>query len=377
VKNTQVFHLGDFESRISLYERAEELFSFDDAPSIFVSDETVWDRLSDLLPRARASLEKLPLLRSLEDLSRLEESEKPGFRAVVILPGGEAAKTFSSIELILQTAFQAGLARDSRFVALGGGAVTDVAAFASSLFMRGNRLILIPSTLLAMVDAAFGGKTGINYFNRKNMVGTFYPASEVRVFPNLLESLPEREYLGGLAEVIKSAMLDDAELFALLERQREPVLAREPSLLADIIWRSLMVKGRVVLADLRESGVRAHLNLGHTFAHALEALSGIEGGGQSRSWNHGEAVAWGILRALKLGETMGRTDPAYVLRCEQLLRSYGYRLDASGFEPDDLISAMKSDKKKQGGTVPFVLQKRLGETFRSEVDDDLLRAVLN
>jgi 3-dehydroquinate synthase len=209
------------------------------------------------------------------------------------------------------------------------------------------------------------------------MVGTFYPAREVRVHPGFLESLSEREYLSGLAEVIKSALLDDEDLLEIIEKRKSEILSREPAVLRDIIWRSLMVKGQIVEADLRESGRRAHLNLGHTFAHALEALSGMDDGGGQRSWTHGEAVAWGIVRALRLGTLMGQTEQAYASRVETLLRSYGYRIDASGFDRYRLIDAMKNDKKKQGGAVRFVLQSNMCKTFRSEVDDELLLEVLD
>jgi 3-dehydroquinate synthase len=377
------FQLGEFSSELSIHDNETSLFAISSAPSLLVTDEELWRHLPRLIPGHARSLRELPAVRSESDLSALGTPDgggNPGFAglaALVILPAGESAKTLASVELILKTAFRLGFARDSRFIGMGGGAVTDVAAFASSLFMRGNRLLLIPSTLLAMVDAAFGGKTGINYFGFKNMVGSFYPAHQVRVLPELLNTLSDREYLSGLAEVIKSAMLDDGEMFGILESRKHDVLSRDRDLLADLVWRSLMVKGRIVLADLRESGIRAHLNFGHTFAHALESLAGMGSGGTERRWTHGEAVAWGMVRALRLGVVLGCTDGSYADRAEALIRGYGYRLDASGFPADELIAAMKSDKKKQGGAVRFVLQESLCSTFQNEAEDDALRNVLN
>ena len=165
-------------------------------------------------------------------------------------------------------------------------------------------------------------------------------------------------------------MLGDAELLELLEGRRSELLAKDEGTLTEIIRRSLMVKGRIVSADLRESGLRAHLNLGHTFAHALEALGSFSG------WSHGEAVAWGLLRALELGERLGETDPAYRQRMEALLRLYEYRLVVEDLPPKELLAAMKKDKKRRGGRVRFVLQRRLCETFQREVDDEILLALL-
>lgn len=366
------FTLGEFSTRLSLHEEAADVMTDLHNPMLLICDENTLKLIQShsLLPAGT----QLPEVRSEEDLSGLVETPASAHyapQAAVVLPPGESGKTLPNVELILKTAFSLGFARDSSFVALGGGAVTDAAAFASSLFMRGNTLILIPTTLLAMVDAAFGGKTGINYYGYKNMVGSFYPAGQLRVYPGFLKNLPQREYLSGLAEVIKSAMLDDAELFTYLEKQRSSILNRDPQALEHIIWKSLMVKGRVVLADLREGGIRAQLNLGHTFAHALEAVSGLG------LWSHGEAVAWGLLRALELGRVLEVTPDSYISRVETLLRTYGYRLDSSGCPSDKLIHAMKNDKKKKGGQVGFILQKDLCETFQRPVEDAAILQVLN
>jgi 3-dehydroquinate synthase len=282
------------------------------------------------------------------------------------VPSGETAKEWDSIAGVLQKGFDLGLGRDALFIGVGGGVVTDMTAFAASVYMRGCRVILVPTTLLAMVDAAFGGKTGMNFGGFKNMVGTFYPAEEVRIAPEFLRTLPEAEFRSGLAEVIKSALLDDPQLLTILETESESIFKRNPRILDQLVRRSIAVKGRIVEADLTEQGIRAHLNLGHTFAHALEAVAGFG------TWSHGEAVAWGIQRALRLGEMLSLTSSDYRQRVEQLLLNYGYQLQAPGVPPEALFQAMKQDKKKQSGTVRFVLQKQLGKTMVQPVSDEMV-----
>ncbi len=288
-----------------------------------------------------------------------------------IWQAGENFKVWTSVEELLKVCLQKGLGRDSVLGAVGGGVVTDMAAFAASLYMRGIGLVLIPTTLLAMVDAATGGKTGVDFGGYKNLVGTFYPAREVRIWPGAVATLPEREYRGGLAEVIKHGMLGDQKLFQLLQKQRDAVLAKDPQITREFIRQAVLYKVGVVERDLRESNERAFLNLGHTFAHALEAERGYDG-----SWSHGEAVAWGLDRALKLGVRLGITDQEWYQEVHELLVSYQYRLKAVGARPALILDAMKNDKKKKAGTVRFVLQKRLGETLMSQVDDQLVLEIL-
>jgi 3-dehydroquinate synthase len=228
----------------------------------------------------------------------------------------------------------------------------------------------VPTTLLAMVDAAIGGKTGIDWGGYKNMVGTFYPASEVRVCVDALSSLPEREYGSGLAEVIKTAALGDEDLFALLERERERVLSRDAALLADVVARCAAVKVKVVNEDLTEKGQRAWLNLGHTFAHALEAVTGME------KFAHGEAVAWGMARAMDLGSRIGVTSPQWAARLTALLAAYGFSTRVDGVEPAALLEAMGRDKKRRGGGLRFVLQEEVCRTRVQEVDVSDVTAVI-
>lgn len=287
----------------------------------------------------------------------------PGDVRKVVLPVGEAAKSWPAVDRILRAAVEREIERGGRFVGFGGGVVCDVAAFAASIYLRGVAVTLIPTTLLAMVDAAIGGKTGINFAGFKNMVGTFHAAGEVRICESLTDSLSEREFKSGLAEAIKAALLDDNELLEILESQPDAVLARENTIITEVIRRSILVKARVVEADYREGGHRAVLNLGHTFAHALESVAGFG------EWTHGEAVAWGIARAAKLGELTGRTPPEHAERIVSLLARYGYRIERGVADPHALLEAMRHDKKRAEGAIRFVIPCGVGESVVEPVDE--------
>ncbi len=286
------------------------------------------------------------------------------------IPSGEEHKLLSTVEDVLDRAAQNKLGRDSVIAGAGGGVICDMAAFAASLYMRGTRLALVPTTLLAMVDAAIGGKTGVDFRGWKNMIGTFYPAHEVVIWPQALDTLSDREYWCGMAEVIKHALLRPDPLFQFLQHNRQGLLDRDPGLMPDLIRLSVQVKIWHVEHDFREGGIRAHLNLGHTFAHALESVTGF------KEWKHGEAVAWGIARALDLGVRLGLTDPDYVAEVHDLLSGFGYRLLAHGLDPEAIYEAMAHDKKKREGTVRFVLQKSLGETLLATAPRPLVLEVL-
>lgn len=290
-------------------------------------------------------------------------------RNAIILPPGEKAKNWQSIDTIVKSAIEKSYGRDGCFCAIGGGVLCDMTAFAASIYMRGCSVILVPTTLLAMVDASLGGKTGIDYEGFKNMVGTFYPASEIRYCPDLLKTLPEKEFLSGLGEVVKTAMLGDRELFTFLKDNKDLIMQRDMLVLKEIIRRCILVKGRVVEEDLHERGVRATLNLGHTFAHALESVSGFS------DWSHGEAVAWGLLMAMETGVELHITDNYYALEVRNILEDYGFRLSAD-FDTEQLIQAMNQDKKKKDGIVNFILQKNIEETVIRPVDREIIKTVL-
>lgn len=294
----------------------------------------------------------------------------PAHHRTVTIPAGEEHKSWEQLHSVLGELLDAGLTRSSTVVGLGGGVVTDLAACAASLYMRGCRLVLIPTSLLAMVDAALGGKTGVNFGGYKNMVGTFYPAHELVIATELLATLSEREYRSGMAEVVKTALLGDLELLSLLEQEPDAVLARDASLVDRCVRSCVAVKGRIVEEDLRESGVRAHLNLGHTFAHALETVTGFA------AVTHGEAVAWGLARAAELSVREGYADAAYSRRVGALLASYGYDAAPRAELAEELLAAMQRDKKRTGARVRFVLQRGPADTLVTEVDATNLQAVL-
>lgn len=289
--------------------------------------------------------------------------------SLVLVPG-ESSKSWSGADKIVQEAIGIGLGRDCLFLGVGGGVVCDLTAFSASIYMRGCRLSLVPTTLLAMIDAAVGGKTAINVRNYKNMVGTFYPAESIHIYIPLLDSLSDREFKSGLAEAIKTALLGDRELFTLLNERRIEILSRDPQLLAEIVRRCIVVKGRVVAEDFREQSSRAILNFGHTFGHALETAAGFG------TWTHGESVAWGIGRALDLGLRLGLSDPEYVGLVKRLLIDYGFELSKGLAGAQEIVRAMHADKKKVDGKLRVVLQGGFGNTVVEVVGDEDLTAVL-
>jgi 3-dehydroquinate synthase len=289
----------------------------------------------------------------------------------VVLPPGETAKTWRWAERILAAALKAGLGRDGRLMGVGGGVVCDLTAFAASLYMRGCRLTLMPTTLLAMVDAALGGKSALNLGGAKNLVGTFYPAEELVIWIPALATLPLRELRCGLAEAIKTSLLGDSDLLELLRARRAELLRGDPEALGETVRRCLAVKGRIVENDLREASGRAVLNLGHTFAHALESATGF------RRYRHGEAVAWGLGRALGLGVALGVTDRALAAELIGLLGGYGFQLGApSGVAARALLAAMRADKKRLEGTLRVVLLRGVGQAEVRAVEEGAVLAAL-
>jgi 3-dehydroquinate synthase len=283
----------------------------------------------------------------------------------VVLPPGERSKSWWGAKRIFDRALAAKLSRDGLIVGVGGGMICDLAAFSESLFMRGCRLFLAPTSLLAMVDAAVGGKTAINLRGFKNMAGTFYPAEQIWIDLTVLKHLPEREFLSGLGEVIKTALLGDRILFDILVEHKQAVLAGDPAVMEEIVRRCIAVKAAIVEQDLRETDRRAILNLGHTFAHALEVATGF------KHWTHGQAVAWGLLQAALLAEDLGLAGREYAASVGELLRMYGFEL-RSPRRPESIVEAMSADKKKRKGRLRLVLQRGIGDTVVSEVDEKLI-----
>jgi 3-dehydroquinate synthase len=282
--------------------------------------------------------------------------------ATHLMDDAESAKNLFTLEKLSRSLVRSGIDRHALIIAVGGGVVGDVAGFAASTCQRGVALVQIPTTLISQVDSAVGGKTGVNLPEGKNLVGTFYPARLVLVDSAMLKPLPERQYRGGLAEVIKYGIIADAKLFAYLEKNFDAVLRRDPAALAYIIPRSLEIKAQVVSRDERESGLREILNFGHTFGHALESLTNY------RVYQHGEAVAWGMMAAALLGHEIGLTPADEVSRIVSLVRRMGPLPPWPNVPPKKLIEAMRSDKKTRAGKLRLVLAPKIG---KAESHDDV------
>lgn len=274
---------------------------------------------------------------------------------VHLFDDAESAKNLRGVGHIARSLCRAGADRQSLVVAVGGGVVGDVAGFAAAAYLRGVKLVHIPTTLVAQVDSSIGGKTGVNLPEGKNLVGSFYPPQLVLTDPDLLRTLSDREFRGGLAEVIKHAVIADSMMFALIERDMEKVLRRDRQVLGFLIPRNVQIKARVVSRDERESGLREILNYGHTFAHALESVT------KYRRYQHGEAVAWGMIAAAFLGHELGLTRADDVSRIVALIRRLGPLPPWPHVPPASLLNAMRSDKKTRAGILRFVLSPRIGE----------------
>ena len=291
----------------------------------------------------------------------------------LVLPPGEKEKNWAAVDKILSSSLAHGLARDSVFIGVGGGVILDMTAFAASLYMRGARLVLFPTTLLAMVDATLGGKTGIDYGGGKNLVGTFYPAEAVIISTSTLRTLPDKEFRCGMGEVVKHSFLSsDERLSEFLLTHRAEIERKDEKVLQEMIRLSLEVKIEYITRDPEEKkGIRGALNLGHTFGHALEALRGF-------SLSHGEAVAWGTAKALLVGKELGITPSSFADSGIELIKSFGfdtgYKLPQAEF--DAYYKAIGKDKKKRGGEVRFVLMEGQGKPALQPLPENVIKAAV-
>jgi 3-dehydroquinate synthase len=274
----------------------------------------------------------------------------------VILPDGEQHKTLQTLERIIDAALADRHERSSVLLALGGGVVGDLTGFAAACLLRGVDFVQLPTTLLAQVDSSVGGKTGLNHAMGKNLVGAFHQPIAVWIDLQTLHTLPNREFAAGMAEVIKYGLIRDPEFFDWLEQAAERLAAREEAALAEAIERSCAIKADVVAADEREGGLRAILNYGHTFGHAIEQVQGYG------HWLHGEAVACGMMIATRIAAARGSVTTEAVSRLATLLKHFSLPIDA----PNDMdagvfLDAMAGDKKVAGGRIRYVLLSALGE----------------
>lgn len=265
---------------------------------------------------------------------------------------GEPNKTLGTAGKLYGELLARGADRSTFLVGFGGGIVTDVTGFVASTYMRGLRFGFVATTLLAQVDASVGGKNGVNYEGYKNMVGTFNQPDFVLCDPTMLDTLPEREFRAGLAEIVKAGLIADRELFGLFESHSLEEFRRDRALLGEAVMRAVKVKAHIVERDERESDERRKLNLGHTFAHAIEKCS--------RDFLHGEAVAIGTVMIARLSERLGTVTAEEAARVRSVFEGMGLPV-ATGIEPPRLIAALKHDKKKEARSVAFVLMRGIGD----------------
>jgi 3-dehydroquinate synthase len=288
----------------------------------------------------------------------------------VCLEAGEQHKNVHSIERIWDAALDAQVDRDALLLAVGGGVVGDMAAFAASTILRGIALGQLPTTLLSMVDSAVGGKTGIDRPQGKNLIGSFYQPRFVLCDVETLATLPLAERRSGLAEVVKSAWLDGEASVALLERCAEGLLAGELEATSEAVRMSVKLKARIVTEDEKESGVRATLNLGHTVGHAIEAASGFVG------LRHGEAVALGMVAAFRLAERLGAGSTQASQRLLALLRRLGLPTELDRHLDERTLGFMHADKKRKGGKVRFIVPGAPGQTEQRALSVEEISALV-
>ena len=331
------------------------------------------------IERARAHLEPVARDRKLFVVStepvwrsqgaRLERGLAGLVFTKLLMPDGEEHKRLATLEVLADQMLAEGADRRSLVAAFGGGVVNDVGGFLAASYMRGIDVVQIPTTLLAQVDAAIGGKTGVNLAAGKNLFGAFHQPKLVLVDPAALDTLPEREYRAGLYEVIKCGIISSPPLFALLASRREDVLRREPGVVDELIAASVRIKAEVVSADEREGGLRRILNFGHTLGHALEAET------EYRRLLHGEAVAFGMRAATWLAEAMSVLGGADCASIQRLLDHYGPIPSVAGVRAEALVCRLGGDKKTIGGKVHFVLPEKIGKTrVVADPDPALVRA---
>ncbi len=287
-----------------------------------------------------------------------EALSQAGFETTpVLLPDGEEHKTLKSLSTIYDRLVAERFERKSCVLALGGGVIGDLAGFAAATYLRGIPYVQVPTTLLAQVDSSVGGKTGVNHDAGKNLIGAFYQPKLVLIDVAALRSLPRRELIAGLAEVIKYGIISDRYLFELLEQNLEKILALDRELLTQVIVRSCENKVRVVEADEREDDYRAVLNFGHTIGHALEAATGY------RQFLHGEAVGIGMVKAAALSVQQGFCDPKSFERITRLIKKAGLPTEfPPGMSVSSLVQGMEVDKKAADGKIKFVISEGLGKT---------------
>ena len=299
---------------------------------LLVSSPTVWKRHGETLTAALPGVERL------------------------LVPDGERSKTLQTVARIYEWLIRVGADRQSTIIAVGGGVIGDTVGFAAATYLRGVDLVHIPTTLLAQVDSAVGGKVGVNHPLGKNLIGAFHPPVAVIADPQLLDTLPKRELRAGLYEVVKYGVIASRPLFERLVTDLPRIFAREPNVMAKIITASCRIKADVVAADEREAGRRRVLNFGHTAGHALEAVT------RYRRLRHGEAVAYGMLVSAQIGASRGLLDPDDHAALTDLIGRMGPLPSVTDVSASDVLAAMRRDKKVVAGRLHVVLPNGIGDT---------------
>jgi 3-dehydroquinate synthase len=313
------------------------------------------EHLGKLVERRRAFVITVPPVRRRWGKVLLQSLAEAGVQAVALeMADGERFKRLATLEKLAESLVKLGADRSATLIALGGGVVCDVTGFLASVYMRGVEVIQIPTTVLAQVDAAIGGKTGVNLQSGKNLLGTFHQPRVVLIDPNVLTTLPSREYRAGLYEALKCGIIGNAGLFRLFEDRRREILDRDPGVIEKVIAESVRLKARVVSADEREGGLRQVLNLGHTIGHALEAET------RYTQLLHGEAVAWGMIAATQIALSTGMLYSATAERIRTAILGFG-RLPRMKFQTTGVLKRLQSDKKTRQGAVHFVLPRQIGK----------------
>jgi len=325
-----------------------------------------------LTPGRKVFLMSHPHLYKLYGATLADNLRAAGFGVeACLVPEGERSKSLLAASRLFTRLARGGADRHSVVCALGGGVLGDLAGFVAATYMRGIPLLQIPTSLLAMVDSSIGGKTAVNHKLGKNLIGAFYPPRAVFTDTALLQSLPEREYLCGLSEIVKAGVIGDVELFQFIEQHVEAIRQREETVLTTLIERAIAVKVRVVQEDPTERGVRAILNFGHTLGHALEAATLYE------QYSHGEAVAVGMALVAILSERLGYCRAAVRSRLCGLIEALGLPTTYTDLPPQRLLEVMTHDKKSLNGVVRFVLLKDIGDVaFHQQVPLEALQTLL-
>ncbi|ADG82589.1 3-dehydroquinate synthase [Thermincola potens] len=338
---------------------------------------------NDILSGLGAALKELPIgekimvvtnptVQELYGDITIRSLENAGFQVVMgIVPDGEQYKSMASAQALYDTAFAAGLDRKSAVLALGGGVIGDLAGFVAATYMRGVPFVQVPTTLLAQVDSSVGGKVAVNHPKGKNIIGSFYQPKLVYADINTLRTLDERQFRAGMAEVIKYGVIWDAGFFSYLEENLHKIKGMQNETLVKIVRRSCEIKAHVVEQDEKESGIRAILNYGHTFGHAIEALTNYS------VFVHGEAVAIGMVTANRLAQRLGLLSQADLDRIGLLIAKTGLPVDCGNINKQAMLRKMYFDKKVQSGRIKYILPEKIGRVrITDAVDESDVLAVL-